>query len=379
MIKKKGIILSLIISLVCICIMPFSVSAQTTITTSNILGVSIIHQSAQTGGLTIMCQMDKNYVGKLNLKMNVTGTTGTSGTVSAIFSFYGSTGYATANVTVGWVQSISVNSINSQSLSAFNPNDWAVPYESINFVIETAGFGYQYVDILNLGNWIYPIFKLNSGDEVTHKYLDANPNSGNHTMTLIFWFNKNDLAWDSTFSIENGYIVSYQQLNVWAYNGTAGTRLAKYVIACNESLSGYNNVYVRARSSVLIMPIYAKRNNEIGFETQDFCDNFGLPYNGLDSQQQESVDNLEDQTTDFTDQASDLYDYENTFNRSMNDSLDDIDVNFNIGNQFGSKFMASATWVKTQFDYLTSGTPYGTVLSFSLLLGLALLLVGKLL
>ena len=61
----------------------------------------------------------------------------------------------------------------------------------------------------------------------------------------------------------------------------------------------------------------------------------------------------------------------------MNSALNNVNVNFDVGNQLGSKFLASAQWVRQQFDSLTSNTPFGTVLSFSLILGIALLIIGK--
>lgn len=67
---------------------------------------------------------------------------------------------------------------------------------------------------------------------------------------------------------------------------------------------------------------------------------------------------------------------ENTFNDNMNDSLDDIDMSFNPLS-FGSKFQASAIWVSDQFNELTNDSPFGSLMGFSLILGISLLIIGK--
>lgn len=132
------------------------------------------------------------------------------------------------------------------------------------------------------------------------------------------------------------------------------------------------------------MPIYFKSVNNTNVTT-DFALLFGLDNRLLlaieniqpNISTDESADNLDIESNDFSDAADNLFGYEDDFNNDLNDSLDDINVNFDVGNAFGSKFLNSAQWVRQQFDALTNTTPFGTVLSFSLILGLALLIIGK--
>ena len=90
-----------------------------------------------------------------------------------------------------------------------------------------------------------------------------------------------------------------------------------------------------------------------------------------------SENNLNNSSDELNNSSNQLITQEDVFNDDMNNALQDIDTNFNIGTNFGSKFISSANWVKTQYDRLTGNTPFGSLISFSLLIGLALLLVGK--
>lgn len=61
----------------------------------------------------------------------------------------------------------------------------------------------------------------------------------------------------------------------------------------------------------------------------------------------------------------------------MNTALNDIPVNNNLPTAMGTKFLQSANWVRVQFTRLTDNNPFGSVLSFSLVVGIALLVLGK--
>ena len=94
------------------------------------------------------------------------------------------------------------------------------------------------------------------------------------------------------------------------------------------------------------------------------------------SESNQSVDDAQSEISDFNDASSSLIDQEDAFKDDMNDALDNI-PSFDISTGFGSKFLASADWVREQYNRLTGNTPFGSVISFSLLIGLALLIVGK--
>lgn len=200
----------------------------------------------------------------------------------------------------------------------------------------------------------------------------------------IFWIDKNVYSdtFSNYFSIGQNIVRSeVKVLNRFHYEGHT-TSLVKVTLVPQQN-GGYTLRYIN-QDDALYMPVYFNLASYEAVST-DFALQFDLNnrlLNDLDNlggtqSSDQSADNLEDNTSQMIDDQEDLFAYEDDFNENMNDALDDINVNFNIGNTFGSKFLASAQWVRQQFDALTSTSPFGSVLSFSLLLGLALLIIGK--
>lgn len=90
----------------------------------------------------------------------------------------------------------------------------------------------------------------------------------------------------------------------------------------------------------------------------------------------ESSNALDNSNSDLLESSDTYNELESGFNNDMNSALDDIDTQFNPSS-FGSKFQASAIWVSDQFNELTSDSPFGSFMGFSLLLGLSLLIIGR--
>lgn len=380
--SRKFVIFCLVASMILVA--PFHIvyaDGSVSIGTVNIIGVSIDGEyttSSNNHGTVFKCILDNYYIGTFTLKLRVLNSTGQSTNITVPFYVNGNIAYGQNNVQI---QSVSyVDSIVSQNLALSSKDRNTFPMESLNFVIETAGLGYVQREMLNLGTWTYPIFSVPANGEITHRFLNPNADSSVHSATLILWINKNVSSLSNiseALSITGGEFTSVDSLRSFSYNGVNGTRILKIVFSRTGNSNG--NVYVRTVEQSLIMPIYCQRNGEMGLETQDFCDLFGLPYGGMTVEQEQSADDLQNEQSEFASSSEDLFQYENDFNESMNDSLDDINVNFDVGNTLGSKFLASASWVRTQFESLTSNTPFGSVLSFSLILGIALLIIGKVL
>lgn len=96
------------------------------------------------------------------------------------------------------------------------------------------------------------------------------------------------------------------------------------------------------------------------------------------TQSQNAGQNLNNQTNDFTDASDDLHNFEIDMKENMDDALEDIDVDnaFNFWSTTGP--LNSMNWVKLQFDKLIQYDPIKKTLIFSLTLGLALTILGKL-
>lgn len=95
------------------------------------------------------------------------------------------------------------------------------------------------------------------------------------------------------------------------------------------------------------------------------------------SNTQDSTSSVDSVTSSLNSSASQYESFESQFNSSLTSSLDNIDVNsINLVNS--NDFVKTAAWVKVQFDdVLDSSGIYKTAISFVLIIGLALLLLGR--
>lgn len=326
--------------------------------------------------IKIQVILDDTYVGSMRIKFQPSSGSGTSS--SRTIYFNGNMAECEFPDSNSSMTNISYNiSVDQLDITHYyNGMTYDFPYESLNFIVETAQRDYEQIVLSKLGHWIIPIFDVPANSEITHKYLYSSGN--NDRMTVILWCDKavsSGSSFANYFTISNGELVSLTQLNTFQYNGVA-TRIVKLVIRNNGSST--TNVYLKTNVAMQVMPIYCHSAREMGYETQDFCDNFGLSYGG--AAVQESLDNADDMNSDLVSSEDDLFSYEDTFGENLDDSLQSMDntiINYDPGTAFGSKFLYSSNWVRSQFEAMTSNTPFGSVLSFSLLLGIALLIIGK--
>lgn len=88
-----------------------------------------------------------------------------------------------------------------------------------------------------------------------------------------------------------------------------------------------------------------------------------------------TVNNLSDQNLALDSSISSYDNLEASYNDQMDLALNDIDLSPGIINQTG--FLNAATWVGAQFNRLVLNTPFELALTFSMVLGLGLVIVGK--
>lgn len=102
---------------------------------------------------------------------------------------------------------------------------------------------------------------------------------------------------------------------------------------------------------------------------------------------QNAADDLDDKTTDLSSSIGSLETIESSAVDDMTDALGNIDVNTSQGIILLPQFTNAATWVKQQFDWITnikpnpndaSTKPFGMLLTYSLVLGLGLFIIGRL-
>lgn len=88
-----------------------------------------------------------------------------------------------------------------------------------------------------------------------------------------------------------------------------------------------------------------------------------------------SVSNADNAKNQVSNKISNFDNIESNSISDMNSNIQNLDITSDILEN--SKFLSSANWVKVQFDRMTVNTPIGSVLSFSLILGITLIFLGK--
>lgn len=275
--------------------------------------------------------------------------------------------------------------VNNYSLQLKEDSDleflmWQYPIESYNFVSYWLGLGKLPIELFQDSYYTYPVFELNTNDQIWRSSM-----SSGQSQIVIFGIDKYITAsnFDSFFTIPSGFSVEYENIGLIPLTPTTFGRIVKYTFTNNNSSSA-SVILTYKGSDTRIIPIYS-RNSREKFISTDFALQFGLSNkllenldiiaNGTTGSSQ-TASSVTSESQSLTDVSDDIHDMESTFNNDLNNNLQAIDTTITPGT-FGSSFLASSSWVKTQFDQLTSNTPFGSVLSFSLILGLGLLIVGR--
>ena len=265
---------------------------------------------------------------------------------------------------------------------------WNIPYESLSFVYYLL-YRYEPVNLNNSYFSNYPEFKLSNNQNIYSLFLHGNENVWSNSMDMVIATDINISSSSlliQNFGIDTSkfQVFNYKYLNFFN-NGIFVVRFSvKNISGSNETLT-IKNMENRNRT---VIPIYAGYTTYSEFISTDFALNYGLSnrlLNDLDiiangtNQSNSSASSSESTNNSLVQSQNQLFNQENNFNQNMNDSLNQIDTNFSFDSKFGSSFLRSSEWVKTQFDHMTGSTPFGSIMGFSLLLGVGLLLIGKVL
>lgn len=322
--------------------------------------------------------LDSNYIGYFNVSLKSGSTTLQSRTIyvngnsaSCTWSVLGSFSNSLSNYSI---------TINSFDLMLDVEGMWNFPIESYNFVRYFIGLGKSPVQFYMNSYYTFPIFELNNGDQIWRSSMGSG-----QSQIVIFGIDKYITAsnFDSYFTIPAGFSAQYENIGLIPLSTSSYGRIVKYTFT-NNNESSQSLILNYIGSSTKITPIYSRNSTE-KFISTDFALQFGLRNELLDelgilangtTGSNQSANNVTNESSNLTDVSDDIHSMESTFNNDLNNNLQVIDTTVTPGT-FGSSFLASSSWVKTQFDQLTSNTPFGSVLSFSLVLGLGLLIVGR--
>lgn len=126
-----------------------------------------------------------------------------------------------------------------------------------------------------------------------------------------------------------------------------------------------------------IVPVYM--GNRKYMPSDLYSTLIGNPLTQGDSQSLASGSNLDNKADDLSAASDTLHSFEEDTISDMNVQFNNIDVDGEgLSLVTNGNFLTSANWVRTQFNRMITGNVFGTLIYFSLVLGLALLVLGKL-
>lgn len=168
-----------------------------------------------------------------------------------------------------------------------------------------------------------------------------------------------------------------------------GFRLNAVSIYTND-LTTNQTFYIDYKTINSIVPLYVGQYNNIPDDLFRFTYGYSRLERLLESgttASQEAQNNLDDLTDDFSDSSTIIASADTTAINNLDDSLEDIDLNINLTGI--ARFRATLNWVSSTFvhiiknDFIDADNYEGRniveyILMFSLVLGLALTIIGKL-
>lgn len=256
---------------------------------------------------------------------------------------------------------------------------WHYPIESFTFNYYLLS-RYEPKSIINISYYDYPVFNLKYGDYLYSAYLS----NTNKYIYLIFGIDKNVYlgALPQYFDYTGLSVYYYDSLYL---SGISEYRIVKMILEISDT--SVNNFNIMVKQNINVVPILAIRDYE--YKNNYFSTDFALQF-GLSNRLLDNLDKIANGTTESSSaaQSSDnansqlqqdsntLFTQEDSFKQNMNSAMQNIDTTFTLNN-FGSSFMTSAQWVRTQYETLTNNTPFASLITFSLLVGLALIVIGK--
>lgn len=429
---KKGVSLGVIALLIVSLLTPFSLSADSINISGSSISIYSLEMTQDSEILIsgdyyrranvifqIVINFDDYYVGNVNLnyslkwwRYNVSGTSSAQHYLATRnrsniqypvngnqVVFYESVNlYMMINDTgddiLGAGAGISGLSVSSADVRL--ARDWEFPIESFTWINYLFNVGYQKSSVLKIYQYTFPIFQLSSTLPILRDYTSKNAvdkivvfayprNLGINSFNTYFdWYKNKNM---NTLANDLVEIYDFQTLfRGWQdQTGTEQFRIFSFKYHCKSDSA--IDLYLKSKDTsadAYFMPIYFNFVNNTNISL-DFALNFGLSNILIDylsgNSAQDSINDNDDITQEFTDQADLIVDLESSFTDDFESSLNNpsIDVNTTPQSLFGSSFTASASWLRSAFNHLTLNNPFGSLLTYSLLLGLALLIIGRLL
>lgn len=87
---------------------------------------------------------------------------------------------------------------------------------------------------------------------------------------------------------------------------------------------------------------------------------------------------IDNKTSDLTNVTSTLNNFESSLNTDLTTQMNNINFNTSGSIISNNNFLLSSNWVRTQYNRMITNNPFGSMISFSLVIGISLLVIGKL-
>lgn len=275
--------------------------------------------------------------------------------------------------------------INSYELIKSSYNSWNFPIESFPFIYQFMDNGIKMEDLINYNKYTYPIYRTYNDNKILFQVYIPNNVDVEIVFMITRYINDNNfLNYFRTDHDSDLVIKDYQLITSDFGTPNRNFRFCKMTLG-NSSQSTTFRFY--AKESFLFIPIYLSRKDFTNVST-DFALTFGLSNALLDNldiiTNGNNTSNSSVNNADSTNQqASTTFQQEEQLvsnaENDLSTKLNNLDIQNQNNSLFGnSKFIASASWVKTQFDYFTNNNAFGYLITFSLVIGIALVIIGKL-
>ena len=223
---------------------------------------------------------------------------------------------------------------------------------------------------------------VNSYDDSRNSRFEASENEHLHLIFAVVKPNDNDVILANrplrvNLILNDGDIALGTQLSYSYTRSTYGTTFVYDIeIWSPNNQSAWFDLEITTMNNIIcynLIPIFFGYPKYM--QTELYTQLYGNPFiNSSDSS--DAVDNADNINDEFQNANDNFDNLEADFSSNMNTSLNAIDTNLNVNNLSG--FVYGANWVKTQFDFMINNyEPIELLVTYSLILGLALLLLGK--
>lgn len=239
--------------------------------------------------------------------------------------------------------------------------------------------------------FVLPIMtgNLNSSAIANRRVLIPNKNN-NHLViaALCTRLGNNGLGNSNITDIVNTSNVSIRD-NItvdWHQNRFGGFQISYVELSANSNINA--NILWNNNNSLFnygIIPLFVGMKSTMSDELYRFIYGEDRTLNELTafhndmvsgtSGSQSAASDLNNQQQTFEGATNDMVNLESDTFSGVSDAIGNVNVDNNI--LIGNGFLNAANWVRVQFDNLTSFPAFNSVLVFSLSLGFALLIIGK--